>query len=415
MVTRRAHHAVRPGDPARPGLPPVAGRVPRARRHLRPITRQGFDYYTGAVRAGLPVRQVRPGVRARFSAGAMENVGCVTITERLLFRSKVTDTMYELRAMVILHEMAHMWFGDLVTMKWWDDLWLNESFAEMLRGPVQRRGDQVHRRLDDVLRRPQDVGLPARTSCRPPIRSRPTCRRSSEAIANFDGISYAKGASVLKQLVAYVGRDNFFAGIRAYLTEHGWGNATLADLLARAGDQLGPEPGRLVEGVAADSRAEHAAQRVHRPTGRGVHRRSRSLQEAPPEHPTLRPHHIAIGLYNRDGGGDLVRTHRVEVDVAGARTEVPGADRPAAAGPDPAQRRRPRLRDRSRFDERSLATLTTSIGAVPRLARADRLLERGDGHGPAGASCRCRPSSTIAGRAAWARSRRSRCCRRCTG
>ena len=228
----------------------------------------------------------------------MENVGCVTITEQLLFRSKVTDTMYELRADVILHEMAHMWFGDLVTMKWWDDLWLNESFAEFCAAPGERRGDPVHRRVDHVLRRPQDLGLRAGPAALDASDRRRRADARARRSRNFDGISYAKGASVLKQLVAYVGRDNFFAGIRAYFAEHAWGNATLADLLraleASSGEDLGDWSKAWLETAGPNTlRSEFTVDDEGRFTAFAV------LQEAPAEHPTLRPHHIAIGLYNR--------------------------------------------------------------------------------------------------------------------
>jgi aminopeptidase N len=322
------------------------------------ITRQGFDYYTALFDRDYPFAKYDQVFVPEFSAGAMENVGCVTFSERVLFRSKVTDMMYELRATVILHEMAHQWFGDLVTMKWWDDLWLNESFAEYCAALSSAEGT----RFTDAWttfsgsRKTWGYRQDQLPSTHPVAADVPTL---SEAIANFDGISYAKGASVLKQLAAYTGRDNFFAGIRAYFAEHGWGNAALADLLraleASSGRSLGdwskawlqtagPNTLRAEFGTGADGAFESFA----------------VLQEAPPEHPTLRPHHIAIGLYNR-AGEDLVRTHRVEVDVAGPRTEVP-----ALAG-----QRRPDLillNDEdlgyalTRFDDRSLATLTDAIG-----------------------------------------------------
>jgi aminopeptidase N len=334
------------------------------------LTKQGFDYYTALFEMPYPFAKYDQVFVPEFAAGAMENVGCVTISERLLFRSKVTDMMYELRATVILHEMAHMWFGDLVTMKWWDDLWLNESFAEYSAALSSAEGTRFTDAWTTFSGSRKTWGymqdqLP---TTHPIAADVPTL---SEAIANFDGISYAKGASVLKQLVAYVGRDSFFAGIRAYFAEHGWHNATLADLLGAlevsSGEALGdwakawlqtagPNTLRSEFSVAADgSFTEFAV-----------------LQEASDEHPTLRPHHIAIGLYNRvpvaEGGaggdvnGALVRTHRVEADVTGPRTAVP----------ELAGLRQPDLillndDDLSyaivRFDDRSLATLTESIGA----------------------------------------------------
>ena len=154
---RLAHHAGRPGDPARLACRQSMVAVPRADDILL-ITRQGLDYFTGLFGGDYPFEKYDQ-VFVPDNAGAMENVGCVIITESLLFRSKVTDTMYELRAMVILHEMAHQWFGDLVTMKWWEDLWLNESFAELAGFQATAEATRFTRRLDHVLRRPQDLGL----------------------------------------------------------------------------------------------------------------------------------------------------------------------------------------------------------------------------------------------------------------
>jgi aminopeptidase N len=338
------------------------------------VTKQGFDYYTQLFRSGYPFEKYDQVFVPEFSAGAMENVGCVTFSERLIFRSKVTDMMYELRATVILHEMAHMWFGDLVTMKWWDDLWLNESFAEFSAALSSAEGTRFTDAWTTFSGSRKTWGyMQDQLPTTHPIAA--DVATLSEAIANFDGISYAKGASVLKQLVAYVGRDNFIAGIRAYFAEHGWANATLSDLLraleissglslgdwAKAWLQTaGPNTLRSEFTVGADGRfADFAV-----------------LQEAPKEYPTLRPHHIAIGLYNRsaangDGAGRegaggeragaLVRTHRVEADVAGPRTEVP--ELAGVAQPDLIL-----LNDDDltyaivRFDDRSLATLIESAG-----------------------------------------------------
>jgi aminopeptidase N len=324
------------------------------------VTRQGLDFFTQLFGSQYPFQKYDQVFVPEFSAGAMENPGCVTFSERLLFRSKVTDTMYELRAMVILHEMAHMWFGDLVTMKWWDDLWLNESFADYSAALASAEGTRFTGAWTTFSGSRKTWGymqdqLP---TTHPIAADVPTL---SEAIANFDGISYAKGASVLKQLAAYVGRDNFFAGIRAYFAQYGHGNATLASLLAAleqsSGLSLGDWSKAWLQTAGPNTlRSEFAVDADGRFSKFAV------LQEAAPEHPTLRPHHIAVGLYNTDPDGALVRTHQAEVDVSGPRTEVPGL----------LGREQPDLillNDDDlgyaivRFDDRSLATLTESIGA----------------------------------------------------
>ena len=324
------------------------------------VTRQGLDFYTQLFQSDFPFSKYDQVFVPEFSAGAMENPGCVTFSERLLFRSKVTDMMYELRAMVVLHEMAHMWFGDLVTMKWWDDLWLNESFADFSAALASAEGTRFTDAWTTFSGSRKTWGymqdqLP---TTHPIAADVPTL---SEAIANFDGISYAKGASVLKQLAAYVGRDAFFAGIRAYFAEHSHGNATLASLLAAleqsSGQSLGDWSKAWLQTAGPNTlRSEFAVD------GSGQFTEFAVLQEAAPEHPTLRPHHIAIGFYNMTADGALVRTHRLEVDVAGPRTEVPslvGREQPDLI----------LLNDDDlgyaivRFDDRSLATLTESIGA----------------------------------------------------
>jgi aminopeptidase N len=322
------------------------------------LTRQGLDYFTGLFGMDYPFAKYDQ-VFVPDNAGAMENVGCVTISELAVFRSAVTDTMREERAMAILHEMSHHWFGDLVTMKWWGDLWLNESFAELAGFQAAAEATRFTGAWTTFCGGFKTWGykqdqLP---STHPIVADVATL---SEAEANIDGISYAKGAAVLKQLAAYLGRDSFFAGIRGYFAEHAWGNATLADLL----ESLEASSGRS---LAEWSRAwlETAGPNTLRPAiavdDEGRFTEFAVLQEAPVAHPVLRPHHIAIGLYNTDDDGRLVRTRRVEADIAGPRTAVPalaGLPRPDLI----------LLNDDDltyaiiRFDDRSLRTLTESIG-----------------------------------------------------
>jgi aminopeptidase N len=322
------------------------------------LTRQGLDYFTGLFGLDYPFAKYDQ-VFVPDSPGAMENVGCVTISELAVFRSAATDTMHEQRAMGILHEMSHHWFGDLVTMKWWGDLWLNESFAELAGFQAAAEatrftgawttfcaGFKTWGYKQDQLPSTHPIAADVATV--------------SEAEANIDGISYAKGAAVLKQLVAYLGRDSFFAGIRGYFAGHAWGNATLADLMA----SLEASSGRS---LADWSRVwlETAGPNTLRPAiavdDEGRFTEFAVLQEAPAAHPVLRPHHIAIGLYNTDDHGRLVRTHRAEADIAGPRTAVPALA--GLARPDLIL-----LNDDDltyaiiRFDDRSLRTLTESIG-----------------------------------------------------
>jgi aminopeptidase N len=321
------------------------------------ITRQGLDYFTGLFAGEYPFDKFDQ-VFVPDNPGAMENVGCVILTESLLFRSKVTDTMYEVRAMVILHEMAHQWFGDLVTMKWWEDLWLNEAFAEFAGYLASAEATRFADAWTTFCggRKIWGYGEDQLPSTHPVAAHVPTL---SQAEANFDGISYAKGGAVLKQLLAYLGRDTFLAGIRGYFAEHAWGNATLADLLSAletsSGRRLGDWSKAWLETAGPNTlRSEFSVGPDGTFTSFAVR------QEAPAEHPTLRPHHIAIGFYNLVDGA-LVRTHRTELDVTGARADVPALT--GHPQPDLVL-----LNDDDldyaiiRFDDRSLATLTQHIG-----------------------------------------------------
>jgi aminopeptidase N len=284
------------------------------------VTRQGFDYYHDAFGVRYAFGKYDQLFVPEYKAGAMENAGCVTFHESYVFRSRVTDTARESRAETILHEMAHMWFGDLVTMRWWDDLWLNESFATWAGTIAQAEATRwpgawtTFAQAWKAWAYRQDQ-LPSTHPIAADI-------ADIEAVeVNFDGITYAKGAAVLKQLVAYVGRDNFLVALRSYFAEHAWGNATLGDLLAAleqaSGRDLSSWSKAWLETAGVNTlRPEYETDSDGRFSAFAVR------QEAPASHPVLRPHRIAIGLYDKTDAG-LTRRRRVEVDIAGHATEVP--------------------------------------------------------------------------------------------
>jgi aminopeptidase N len=323
------------------------------------VTRQGFDFYHAAFGIRYPFGKYDQLFVPEFKEGAMENAGAVTFLEDYVFRSRVTDFSREARGETILHEMAHMWFGDLVTMRWWDDLWLNESFATWAGTLAQAeatRWTQAWTTFAQVYKAwayRQDQ-LP---STHPIAADIPDIHAVE---VNFDGITYAKGASVLKQLVAYVGRENFLAGVRRYFGEHAWGNATLSDLLSALEAVSGRD-------LAAWSREwlEMAGVNTLRPSctvdAEGRFTSFEVVQEAPESHPVLRSHRIAIGLYDRTDGG-LTRRASIETDVSGAVTAVPallGQARPDLILVNDDDLTYAKIR----LDEHSLRTLVTSIGS----------------------------------------------------
>ena len=292
------------------------------------ITRQGFDFYQRAFRVRYPFGKYDQLFVPEFKAGAMENAGCVTFLEDYIFRSRVTDTERQERAETILHEMAHMWFGDMVTMKWWDDLWLNESFATWASLVAMTEATRWTDAWTSFAQASKAYAY--RQDQLPSTHPIAADIPDIEAVeVNFDGITYEKGASVLKQLVAYVGQENFLAGVRDYFGKHAWDNATLTDLLASLEQASGRD-------LAAWSKSwlETAGVNTLRPSYEvgedGTFTRFAVLQEAPTGHPELRPHRIAVGLYDRAAEG-LVRRLSFELDIDGATTEVPqlaGQSRP---------------------------------------------------------------------------------------
>ncbi|ASW56314.1 aminopeptidase N [Plantactinospora sp. KBS50] len=285
------------------------------------ITRQGFDFFHEKFGVRYPLSKYDQLWVPDFNAGAMENFGCVTHAEAYyLFRSQVTDHEYEQRANTILHEMAHMWFGDLVTMRWWNDLWLNESFAEWASHWANTRATRFADAWVTFLSVRKNWGYRQdQLSSTHPVYCEMPDMESVEV--NFDGIMYGKGASVLKQLVAYVGIDPFLAGLRSYFERYAWSNATFDDLLT----ELEAASGRELRKFAAQW-LETAQVNTLRPEvtidADGRYERVVVRQEAPADHPTLRTHRIGVGLYDRTGEGRLVRRDRIEVDVAGESTEL---------------------------------------------------------------------------------------------
>jgi aminopeptidase N len=282
-------------------------------------TRQGFAYYEEKFDYAYPFEKYDQLFVPEFNAGAMENAGAITFTEAYVFRSKVTDAIKERRVVTILHELAHMWFGDLVTMKWWNDLWLNESFAEWASTIATAEATEwteawtTFQAMEKSWAYRQDQ-LP---STHPVVA---TINDLEDVQVNFDGITYAKGGSVLKQLVAWVGIDAFFAGVAAYFKKNEYGNTELADLLAElevtSGRDLSGWSKLWLETAGVNTlRPEIATDDAGTITSFAV------LQTAVEDYPTIRPHRLAIGFYGF-AGGSLVRTHRVELDVDGERTEV---------------------------------------------------------------------------------------------
>ncbi len=330
------------------------------------VTRQGFDWFQAEFDMPYPFAKYDQLFVPEFNAGAMENAGAVTIRDQYLFRSKTTDSAYELRAETILHELAHMWFGDLVTMEWWNDLWLNESFATFTSihcmaaapGSSWPGAWTTFANMMKTWAYKQDQ-LPSTHPIMAEIND------LEDVLVNFDGITYAKGASVLKQLVAYVGEEKFFAGVREYFKRHAWGNTRLTDLL-----------GALEETSGRDLKAwstawlETAGINVLRPrievaadgtvASLTVHQEAPALPAGAKGEPVLRPHRIAVGAYNLKDG-KLTRDFRIELDVEGELTPVPfpaGTPRPAVV----------LLNDddlsyaKIRLDDHSLATVREHLG-----------------------------------------------------
>ncbi|MEX0913817.1 MAG: aminopeptidase N [Demequina sp.] len=334
-------------------------------------TQQGFDFYERLFEMDYPFEKYDQLFVPEFNAGAMENAGCVTFLEDYVFRSKPTQARVERRTVTVLHELAHMWFGDLVTMKWWNDLWLNESFAEyvstLATAETTKYADAwvTFNALEKSWAYRQDQ-LPSTHPIMAEIND------LEDVEVNFDGITYAKGASVLKQLVAWVGQDEFFAGVAEYFRKHHHGNTTLRDLLV----ELEKTSGRDLA-AWSDVWLQKAGVTTLRPViDTDAHDDFAVFavaQETPEQWPTQRPHRIGIGGYDlrtTDAGETVLeRSSYVETDIRGERTDIAdfvGMHRPALILVNDNDLAYTKVR----LDEQSLATAVEHVSdftdALPR-------------------------------------------------
>jgi aminopeptidase N len=295
------------------------------RDELVKLTKQGFEFFEEAFDFPYPFEKYDQLYVPEYNMGAMENAGCITLRDEYLPRSRQTRSFYEFRCSVILHEMAHMWFGDLVTMKWWDDLWLNESFAEWACYHAEAEATDFIEAWTGFTNARKQTGY--RQDQLPTTHPIAADNYDLQAVeVNFDMITYAKGAAVLKQLVAWVGLEPFLKGLQQYFKDFAYSNSEFTDLLLA----LEKSSGRELQGWAQEW-LQTAGVNTLAPEFEldqdGNYTSFAVVQTAPPDWPTIRRHRIGIGMYNEfadeEMRGHLVRTSAIEIDVTGERTEVP--------------------------------------------------------------------------------------------
>ena len=290
--------------------------------YMMDVTAKGVAFYESKFGVDFPFDKYDQIYTPEYNMGAMENAGCVTYNEKYIFRGQQPIALHERRVITILHELAHMWFGNLVTMKWWNDLWLNESFAEYISHWATAEVSEFTDAWStftalEKLGAYTDDQLPTTHPIVNPINN------LMDVEASFDHITYGKGASALKQLVAFVGQDNFVAGLGNYFRKHAWGNTVLDDLLS----EIEEASGRDLRSWAADW-LETAGVNTLSPAitvdGDGKILGLAVTQGAVSEYPTIRAHKIGVGFYNLVDDA-VVRTHQFDVEVNAAVAQVPEA------------------------------------------------------------------------------------------
>ncbi|MEU6170736.1 aminopeptidase N [Streptantibioticus parmotrematis] len=334
----------------------LAEHLDRDAEELFDITRRSYDHYARVFDEPYPFDSYDQAFVPEFNAGAMENPGLVTFRDEFVFRSAVTDAERQSRAMVVAHEMAHMWFGDLVTLRWWDDIWLNESFAEYMGFQVISEATRFTGSWTAfaVTRKSWGYDADQRPSTHPVAPCAEDVGDTASALGNFDGISYAKGASAIRQLVAWLGEKTFLAGVNDHITRHRFGNATLADFtdsLARA---------------ATDRDVRDWAERWLRTTG--VDTLTAHVDETTDdgwrlrlERDGSRPHHLAVALHDRAADGTLVPRGTDGLDLPGDAVLAGSGPRPALVLPNAGDLTYAKVR----LDPGSWTTVTESLSAVP--------------------------------------------------
>ncbi|MEU8266039.1 aminopeptidase N [Sphaerisporangium sp. NPDC049002] len=277
----------------------------------------GIEFFAKAFASPYPFAKLDLCFVPEFNFGAMENAGCVLAAETFVFDRAVTRHAHRRRREMIFHELAHQWFGNLVTFRWWDDLWLNEAFATWAGIHAQTQITEYAEAWADFTagKKAMAYAQDQSPSTHPVVADIPDLSAVATA---FDALTYHKGASVLRQLVAHLGLDGFLAGMRRYFATYSYGTAGHTEMISvlqeAAGDDLTAwsrswlHSAGLTE-IRADFSLDH--------TGRFT--RFDLLQEPAG---SLRPHRLAVGVYAEDRCGALVRVARHEVDVEGARTSV---------------------------------------------------------------------------------------------
>ncbi|MCH5673265.1 aminopeptidase N [Streptomyces gilvus] len=319
------------------------------------VTRQCYDRYHEKFAEPYPFDSYDQAFVPEFNAGAMENPGLVTFRDEFVYRSAVTDTERQTRAMVIAHEMAHMWFGDLVTLRWWDDIWLNESFAEYMGYQTLTEATRFTDTWTDfgVARKAWGYDADQRPSTHPVAPE--AVEDTASALLNFDGISYAKGASALRQLVAWLGEKDFLAGINTHFARHRFANATLADFI----DSLASATERDVH-AWADAWLRTTGVDTLTPVVTAGDDGTRTLTV---EHTGSRPHRIAVGLYDLDVADEsrhLVLRERLDLDIPQSEPH-PLGKRPALLLLNDGDLSYAKVR----FDAESFETVTENLCGLP--------------------------------------------------
>ena len=316
VSVRDEHDGIPLGLHARASL---RNQLERHAAELFDVTRRSFDYFHGLFGIRYPFGEYHQVFVPEFNAGAMENPGCVTLRDQYLFRGAATRDELLSRANTVSHEMSHMWFGDLVTMKWWDDLWLNESFAEyMSHRCLVDATDYTDAWVDSsIVRKVWGYGADRSPSTHPVAGV--DALDAQSALQNFDGISYAKGAAALRQLIAYVGDDAFINGVRAYLAEEAFGNGTLADFLGAIEQASGMD-------LAAWSHAwlltaDRDTISVELDADAGIVRSARVVRTVPSAHPANRPHALDVGAWT-----DGAQVARVDLTLDDDAVRLEGLD-----------------------------------------------------------------------------------------